>query len=99
LLFGLSANLFARALSRQGLLHSALRPWLQVEGVALYFLDDVFRLHFALEPPQCVFYRLAFLQSNFSQIIASNKNVMDIIADTLFVRRLVELTEKLIKLP
>jgi hypothetical protein len=43
--------------------------------VALYFLDDVFRLHFALEPPQCVFYRLAFLQSNFSQIIASNKNV------------------------
>jgi hypothetical protein len=64
-------NLFSGTLSRQGLLHSALRARLQVEGVTLHFLDDVFRLHLALEPPQCVFNRLAFLQSNFCQIIAS----------------------------
>ena len=39
--------------------------------MTLHFLNNVFRLNFALEPPQCALDRLAFLQSNFCQIIAS----------------------------
>src|ERR1022692_1407410 len=52
-------------LSRQSLLHSALLARLQVEGVTLHFSDDVFRLNLALETPEGVLHRLAFLQSNF----------------------------------
>jgi hypothetical protein len=63
--------LFAGALSRQGLLHSTLRAGLEVEGMALHFLNNVFRLNLALEPPQGTLDRLTFLQSNFCQIIAS----------------------------
>jgi hypothetical protein len=46
----LFANLFSGTLSRQSLLHSALRARLQVEGVTLHFLNDVFRLNLALKP-------------------------------------------------
>jgi len=35
--------------------------------MTLHFLDDVFRLNLALEAPQCVFERLAFLHSNLCQ--------------------------------
>jgi len=61
-------NLLASTLSRPGLLHSTLPAGLQVEGVTLHFLDDVFRLNLALEAPQGILDRLAFLQSNFGQI-------------------------------
>jgi hypothetical protein len=61
------ANLLPSTLSRQGLFNSALRARLQIEGVALHFLDDVFRLNLALEATECVVYRLAFLQPNFCQ--------------------------------
>jgi hypothetical protein len=67
----LSANLLASALSRQGFFHSTLRAGLEVEGMALHFLNNVFRLNLALEPPQGTLDRLTFLQSNFCQIIAS----------------------------
>jgi len=73
-LIWLSADLLASTLSRQGLLHSALRARLQVEGVTLHFLDDVFRLNLALEPPQGILDRLAFLQSNFGQIHHPHEN-------------------------
>src|SRR5438445_618070 len=48
----LAANLFSGALARQGLLHSALLARLQVVGVALHFLNDVFRLILAREPTE-----------------------------------------------
>jgi hypothetical protein len=38
-----------------------------VEAVLLYFLDDVFLLHFALETAQCVFQRLTLLDNDFCQ--------------------------------
>ncbi len=66
-LIWLSANLLASTLSRQGFLHSTLRARLQVERVTLYFLNDVFRLNLALEPPQGILDGLTFLQSNFCQ--------------------------------
>ncbi len=50
------ANLLSSTLSRQGLLDSALRARLQVEGVALHFLNDVFRLNLALEATEGVVY-------------------------------------------
>src|SRR5882762_8166580 len=66
-LFRFFANLLSSTLSRQGLLHPALCARLQVEGVALHFLNDVFRLNLALESTERVLYGLAFLQPNFCQ--------------------------------
>jgi len=63
----LFAKLFSGTLSRQTLLHSALRARFQVEGVTLHFFNDVFRLYLALEPPQGILDRLTLLQSNFCQ--------------------------------
>jgi hypothetical protein len=48
-LFWFFAILFSRTLSRQRLLHPALLARLQVKGVTLDLLDDVFLLHLALE--------------------------------------------------
>jgi len=39
---------------------------LQVEGVPLNLLDDIFLLHFALKPPQRILERFTFLQPYFS---------------------------------
>ena len=55
-LFGFFANLLSSTLSRQGLLHPALCARLQAEGVALHFLNDVFRLNLALESTESVLY-------------------------------------------
>ena len=49
-------NLLLSTLSRQSLLHPALRARLQVEGVALHFLNDVFRLNLSLEATEGVLY-------------------------------------------
>jgi len=57
---------FAPGLPSSGASHRA-----QVIGVALYFLDNVLRLDFALEPPQGTLDRLTFLQSNLCQIMTS----------------------------
>ncbi len=66
-LIWLSANLFSDALSRQSLRQPTLLARLQVVGVTLHFLNDFFRLNFALEPTQGVLQRFALLQSNFCQ--------------------------------
>jgi hypothetical protein len=55
-LVGLFANLLSGALSGQGLLHPPFRTRLQVEGVTLYFLNDVFCLNLSLEPTQGILY-------------------------------------------
>ncbi len=55
------------ALACECFLHALLLAWFQVEGVALYFLDDVFRLHFALKTAECIFKGFAFLDTNFCQ--------------------------------
>jgi hypothetical protein len=49
------------------LLYAELRAGLQIVGMTLYFLNNVFRLNFALEAAKGALYRLTFLQSNFSQ--------------------------------
>jgi hypothetical protein len=54
-------------LSRQGFLHALLLARLQIEGVTLDLLDNVFLLHFAFEATKGILQRLAFLQSNFCQ--------------------------------
>jgi hypothetical protein len=51
-LIWLSATLFSSTLSRQSLLQALLLARLQVVGVTLHFLNDVFRLNLALEPTQ-----------------------------------------------
>jgi hypothetical protein len=52
----LFAHLLSGTLLRQSLLHPALRARLQVEGVALNLLNDVFRLNLPLEATEGVFY-------------------------------------------
>ena len=67
LIFGLFANLLLCPLTSQSLLYAELCAWLQIVGMTLYFLNDVFRLNFALEATQGALNGLAFLQSNFCQ--------------------------------
>jgi hypothetical protein len=52
----LSANLLSSTLSRQSVLHPALCARLQIEGVALHFSNDVFRLNLALEATESLVY-------------------------------------------
>jgi hypothetical protein len=61
------ASLLAIALARQCRLYALLLAGLQVVGVTLDFLDDVFLLYLPLEPAKSVFQRLAFLYTNFCQ--------------------------------
>jgi hypothetical protein len=60
--------LLAIPLARECFLDALLFTGLQVEAVTLHFLDDVLGLHLALEAPQCIFKRLAFLYANLCQI-------------------------------
>ncbi len=53
--------------ARQRFFHAALLARLQVEGVTLDFLNDVFLLHLSFEAAQRVFKRLAFLYANLCQ--------------------------------
>jgi hypothetical protein len=55
-LFRFFANLLPSTLSRQGLFDSALCAGLEVEGVALHLLNDVFRLNLTLEATESAFY-------------------------------------------
>ena len=50
----LFANLFSGTLSRQSLLHSALRARLQVEGVTLHFFNNVLLLDLAFKTSKSV---------------------------------------------
>jgi len=59
--------LLTSSLARERSFHSLFLARLQVEGVALDLLDNVFLLHLALEPPQRVFEGFPLLQSYFCQ--------------------------------
>ena len=67
-LLRLAALLLAVALAGERLLGAALVARLQVEGVLLDVLDDVFLLHFSLETSQRALDRLTFL--NFTSAIS-----------------------------
>lgn len=60
-------NLLAVALAGQCFLHPLLLARLQVKRVTFYFLNDVFRLHFTLEPAKSVLKRFTFLNTNLCQ--------------------------------
>ena len=66
-LLGLAPLLLAIALAREGLLRPALVARLQVEGVLLDVLDDVFLLHLPFETAERAFNGLAFLNLYFCQ--------------------------------
>src|SRR4051794_34572330 len=53
-------------LARQRLLGATLVAWLQIEGVLLDILDDVFLLHLPLEAPESALDRFALLNLDFS---------------------------------
>ena len=54
-LLDLSSSLFTVTFSSQGLLDPLLFTRLQVERMPFDLFDDVFLLHFSLEPAECVF--------------------------------------------
>jgi len=58
---------FARTFTRQRLLGAATIAWLQVEGVLLDILDDIFLLDLPLEPAKRALDGLAILHFHFSQ--------------------------------
>jgi hypothetical protein len=60
--------LLAQTLARQRLFRATLFTRLHVVTVLLDFLDDIFLLHFALEPAQCIFQRLTFLNTDFGHL-------------------------------
>ncbi len=66
-LLGIPATLFPVPLAGESGFDPLLFTWLQVKGMPLDFLDNVFGLHFALETAQSVLERFPFLQSDFSQ--------------------------------
>ena len=61
------ARFFAGPLASQRGFHTLFFAGLQVVGVALYLLDDVFLLHLAFEPAQSVLEGLALLKPNICQ--------------------------------
>jgi hypothetical protein len=63
------------ALARQCFFYALLLARLQVKGVTLNLLDDVFLLHFAFEATQCIFEGLALLKSYFCQLNYTPKPV------------------------
>src|SRR5688572_32983111 len=71
-LLGLPAHLLAIALPGERLFRASLVARLQVKGVLLDVLDDVFLLHLALEPPQRAFDRLTFLQFHLGHLVVTS---------------------------
>ena len=67
-LFEVATLLLASALPRERLLGATLVSRLQVVGMLLHVLDDVFLLHLPLEAAERAFDRFAVLQFDFSQI-------------------------------
>jgi hypothetical protein len=61
------ASFLAGSLARERGFHTLFLAGLQVKGVALDLLDDVFLLHLALEPTQSILERFALLKSYFCQ--------------------------------
>src|SRR5216684_1016841 len=69
-LLGLAPELLSITLARQSLFCSALVAWLQVEGVLLDVLDDVFLLHLPLKPSESALNRFALLDLYLSHEIS-----------------------------
>ena len=67
-LLDVRAALLAVALTSQSFLGPALFAGLQVEGVTLNFLNDIFLLNFAFEATKRAFERFAILQYYFCQL-------------------------------
>jgi hypothetical protein len=67
LLVGFATLLLPRTLTRERLLGAAPIAGLQVEGMLLDILDDIFLLNLPFEPAKRAFDRLAFLHFHFSQ--------------------------------
>ena len=63
----LFASLFAATLARERFFYALLFAWLQVKGVTLDLLDDVFLLNLALKAAQRVLEGLALLEPDFCQ--------------------------------
>jgi hypothetical protein len=63
----LFTSFLAIPLARQCFFHTALFARLQIKGVTLHFLNNVFLLDLALKPAQCIFKRFAFLNTNLCQ--------------------------------
>ena len=61
------ADLLSVALAGKRLFDALFLAGLQIEGVTLHFLDDVFGLDLALKAAERVFQRLAFLHTNLCQ--------------------------------
>jgi len=61
------ARLLASSFTSQRGLHSFFLAGLQVEGVALDLLDNVFLLHFAFKAAQSVLEGFTLLKPNFCQ--------------------------------
>jgi len=61
------ACFFPAAFAGERFLDALFFAGLQVKGVALDLLDDVFLLHLALESPQCILEGFALLKSDLSQ--------------------------------
>lgn len=74
-LFLFFPRLLATALASQCFLHSLLFARLQVKGVALDLLNDVFLLHFALKSAERILERLTLLDSYFCQTYYTPKLV------------------------
>jgi len=66
-LFDFPATFLPVPLTRKRLLDAQLLARLQIKGVPLYFFNDVFLLHFPLEPPEGVFQGFTVLESYFCQ--------------------------------
>ena len=66
-LFLFFPRFLAAAFTRQSFLGAPFFAGLQVEGVPLDLLDDVFLLYLALKTPKGVFQRFSFLKSYFRQ--------------------------------
>ena len=62
--------LLAQSLPRKRFFRPALLAGFHVEAMLLYFLNDVFLLHFALKAPECILKRLTLLNDYFGQGIS-----------------------------
>jgi hypothetical protein len=64
----LATLLLAQSLPRKRFFCPALLAGFHVEAVLLYFLNDVFLLHFALKAPECILKRLTLLNDDLCQL-------------------------------
>jgi hypothetical protein len=64
-LLRVASHLLAIPFSRQSLFGSTLVPGLQIEGVLLDILDDIFLLDLPFKSPECALDRFAFLNFHF----------------------------------